>query len=80
MQQARNFAVILEPEHEEGGYTVIVPALPGVIAESDTLEEAPANAQVGIRLCLEDLAEQGLDILESDIGARLERVAMPIPS
>ena len=31
--------IILEPS-EEGGYTVIVPSLPGCISEGDTKEEA----------------------------------------
>jgi len=31
---------ILLEEQEEGGYTVLVPALPGCISEGDTLEEA----------------------------------------
>lgn len=33
---------LLEPS-EEGGYTAIVPALPGCISEGDTKEEALRN-------------------------------------
>lgn len=33
------FRVILEP-NDEGGYRVVVPALPGCISEGDTKEEA----------------------------------------
>ena len=33
--------IILEPS-EEGGYTVIVPSLPGCVREGDTKEEAIA--------------------------------------
>ncbi len=80
MPQARNCAVILEPDHEERGHTVIVPTLPAVVTEGDTLEEALANAQGAIRPCLEYLAEQGIDIPESNIGARLEHVGVPIAS
>jgi len=34
--------IYLEPS-EEGGYTVIVPSLPGCISEGDTKEEAIRN-------------------------------------
>ena len=44
--------VVLEPS-EEGGYTAIVPALPGCISEGDTRDEALANIEEAIRLYLE---------------------------
>jgi predicted RNase H-like HicB family nuclease len=42
------YTVLFEPA-AEGGYTVTVPALPGVITEGDTLEEARARATDAIR-------------------------------
>lgn len=44
--------VVLEPS-DEGGFTAIVPALPGCISEGDTREEALANVREAIRLYLE---------------------------
>ncbi|MFQ5632301.1 MAG: type II toxin-antitoxin system HicB family antitoxin [bacterium] len=44
--------VILEPS-EEGGYTVLVPALPGCISEGDTKKEALKNIREAIELYLE---------------------------
>ena len=44
--------VVLEPS-DEGGYTVIVPALPGCISEGDTKEEALRNVREAIELYLE---------------------------
>ncbi len=44
--------VILEPS-EDGGYTALVPALPGCISEGDTPEEALRNVEEAIRLYLE---------------------------
>ena len=44
--------VILEPS-EEGGFTVVVPALPGCISEGDTKEEALKNIREAIELYLE---------------------------
>jgi predicted RNase H-like HicB family nuclease len=38
---------------DEGGYTVIVPALPGCISEGDTLDEARRNIREAIELYLE---------------------------
>jgi predicted RNase H-like HicB family nuclease len=46
--------VVLEPS-EEGGYTAIVPALPGCISEGDTREEALDNIQEAIELYLEPI-------------------------
>ncbi len=43
--------VVLEPS-EEGGYTAIVPTLPGCISEGDTRKEALANIQEAIQLYL----------------------------
>ena len=44
--------VILEPS-EDGGYTAIVPALPGCISEGETREEALKNIEEAIKLYLE---------------------------
>ena len=40
---------------EEGGFTVIVPALPGCISEGDTKEEALRNIREAIELYLEQI-------------------------
>ena len=47
-----NLKVVLEPS-EDGGYTVIVPSLPGCISEGDTKEEAIKNVKEAIELYLE---------------------------
>ena len=44
--------VVLEPS-DEGGYTVIVPTLPGCISEGDNREEALGNIREAIELHLE---------------------------
>lgn len=79
MQRPRTYAAVLEPDIG-GGYTVIVPALPGVVTEGNTLGEALENARDAARLCLEDLAKQGIDAPESDVGARLERIEVAFAS
>jgi predicted RNase H-like HicB family nuclease len=49
-----NLKVILEPS-DEGGFTAIVPSLPGCISEGDTREEALANIREAIELYLEPM-------------------------
>ncbi|MFQ3583131.1 MAG: type II toxin-antitoxin system HicB family antitoxin [Chloracidobacterium sp.] len=48
--------VYLEPS-EEGGYTVIVPSLPGCISEGNTKEEALKNIREAIELYLESVED-----------------------
>jgi predicted RNase H-like HicB family nuclease len=50
------FRVILEPS-EEGGYTVIVPSLPGCVSEGNTREEALKNIREAIELYLEPVED-----------------------
>lgn len=53
-----NYTVIFEPQ-TEGGYTAIVPALPGCISEGDTLEEARGLVADAIRAYCESLIKDG---------------------
>jgi len=52
------YTVLFEPA-EEGGYIVTCPALPGLVTEGDTLEEARAMAADAIRAYLESLQRDG---------------------
>ena len=38
------YTIVLEPDEEEGGYTVTVPALPGCITQGDTVEKCIERA------------------------------------
>jgi predicted RNase H-like HicB family nuclease len=58
------YTILLDPDLQDGGYTVTVPALPGCITEGDTLEEALANAREAITCHLEGLALDGESIPE----------------
>jgi predicted RNase H-like HicB family nuclease len=60
--------VVLEPS-ELGGFTAVVPALPGCVSEGETRDEALANIREAIQLCLEPLEEDsvlgpGAEIIE----------------
>lgn len=49
-------------KEEEGGFTVIVPALPGCITYGENVDEAITMAKEAIELYLEELKERGEDI------------------
>jgi antitoxin HicB len=61
MEENLEFTIILEPQ-PEGGFTVSVPALPEVVTEGDTEEEALAMAADAIRLVLDYRKAEGLPI------------------
>lgn len=56
-----SYTVLFEPA-EEGGYVVTCPALPGLVTEGDTLEEARAMARDAIQAYLESLRKDALSI------------------
>ncbi len=51
-----NLTVLLESS-DEGGFTAIVPSLPGCISEGDTRDEALANIREAIDLYLEPVED-----------------------
>ncbi len=53
-----NYTVIFEPD-EEGGYNVVVPAIPEICTCGETLEEAKVMAEDAIRCYLESALELG---------------------
>ena len=53
------YTIILEPDPDEGGYTVTVPALPGCVTQGEIIEEAIAMAKDAIRLFIETLMAEG---------------------
>jgi predicted RNase H-like HicB family nuclease len=68
------YEVVLVPQ-PEGGFTVSVPDLPGVVTEGETREEALAMARDAIELYLSVNREKGWPIervLHERIAVRLE--------
>jgi antitoxin HicB len=53
-----NFTVVMTPD-VAGGYVVTCPALPGLVTEGDSLEEARAMATDAIQGYLESLRKDG---------------------
>jgi antitoxin HicB len=58
------YTIILDPDPNEGGYTVIVPSLPGCVTQGETVEEAIAIAKDAIHLYIETLIENGEPVPE----------------
>ena len=56
-----SYRVLLRKE-PEGGYTVIVPSLPGCVTCGDTVEEAIEMAKEAIELYIESLRDHGEEI------------------
>lgn len=56
-----SYRILLRRE-PEGGYTVIVPSLPGCVTYGDTIEEAIEMAKEAIELYIESLKEHGEEI------------------
>lgn len=71
-----NYTVILQPM-PEGGYNVLVPAIPEVCTYGETLEEARAMAEDAIRCFLESALKTG-EAIPADVEPSTEHVAITI--
>jgi antitoxin HicB len=60
--------IVLRPE-PEGGFTVLVPALPEIVSYGEDEKEALAMAKDAIELCLIHRNELGEDNPDSDPGS-----------
>ena len=60
-----SYQINLIPE-KEGGYTVLIPLLPGCVSHGNTIEEAVSNAREAIELHLENLVAHGEPIPEGN--------------
>lgn len=70
---------VLTPQ-PEGGYTVTSPALPGLVTEGDSLEQALANVEDALRAMLELYEDTGRPIpsgLVQDPEAGVIHLALP---
>ena len=78
MTDTRTFTIVLRPE-PEGGFTVLVPALPEVVTCGDTETEALAMAQEAIELAIEVRVSLGEAIPES-ASTPVREVTITMPS
>lgn len=61
MSQVYRVPLVLSPQ-PEGGFTITSPALPGLVTEGDSLEEALANVEDALRATLEVYEDTGRPI------------------
>jgi predicted RNase H-like HicB family nuclease len=64
-----HYTVFFEPA-EEGGFVVTCPALPGLVTQGDTLEDARVMAADAIQGYLESLLKDGLPLPADDSRLR----------
>ena len=73
-----HYTVFFQPQ-SEGGYTAIVPALPGAISEGDTLKQARENIADAIKAYLESLMKDGEPVPKDlDVQPVKKRVRVPL--
>jgi antitoxin HicB len=75
-----SYTVLFEPA-DEGGFVVTCPALPGLVTEGDTLEDARAMVRDAIRGYIESLRKDHLPIPSDKTPLKEEiRVLVPEPA
>jgi len=82
LEREYRFTVLYEPA-EEGGYVVTCPALPGLVTEGETLEEAREMARDAIRAHLESLKKDALPIpgdKKLALDPVKEELRVPVPA
>jgi antitoxin HicB len=72
-----SYTVIFE-RMPEGGYNVVVPAIPEICTFGETREEARKMAEDAIRCYLESAVRTGEDI-PADVEPLTERLAVTLP-
>jgi len=78
---ALSYRVILQPDADDGGFNVVIPAFPRAHTHGDDAEDALKNAREIIELELGYLAKKGLPIPPTDAeNVRIERVSVALPA
>jgi antitoxin HicB len=72
------YTTIFEPM-PEGGFSILVPAIPEICTFGDTIEEAREMARDAIQCYLESALQNGEPIPSDLAPVRTERVAVTIP-
>ncbi len=60
----RQYTIVLEPDTDQGGYTVTVPVLPGCITQGESVEECIERAHEAIAGYIESLEADGQPVPE----------------
>jgi antitoxin HicB len=74
--KAYNYTVIFEPV-KDGGYDVVVPAIPEICTFGETREEARAMAEEAIKCYLESALKEG-ELIPEDKEPSVERIVVRV--
>lgn len=75
MNHSRQYNIILKPE-PEGGFTVLVPSLPGCVSFGETVDEARVMVKEAIEGYIESLIEHNEPIPEDDKSALVSSIEL----
>jgi antitoxin HicB len=78
MTGERRYTILLDPDDDEGGYTVTVPARPGVVTQGETVEECLERAREAIGLHIEGLLARGMAVPEERIQPQLATISVAV--
>jgi len=71
------FTAHIEKDDESMLYIGFIPALPGAYSQGETLDELQSNLKEVVELCLEELSEDELKLIQSQfVGTQEIRVAI----
>jgi len=73
------YTVVLLADPDEGGYTALIPALPGCVSEGGTMEVALTMIQDAATGYLAVAAERGEEIPEEAFGTVVAEIEVPAP-
>lgn len=66
----RCFAVSIHPDHEDGGFIVALPSLPGVVEQGETEDEALEDVKAALEFTLQSMREAREELPGGDEIAR----------
>lgn len=76
----RQYTIVLVPDFEDRVYTVTVPALPRIVTEGATVEEAIEMAKDAIQTHLEGLLASGEEVPEETMRPQAITLDVAIPA
>jgi predicted RNase H-like HicB family nuclease len=63
--------LVLYPDHEDGGWVVEVPSLPGCLSQGHTREEAIANARDAIETWIAGAVQSGIEVPQDTLDVQI---------
>jgi antitoxin HicB len=76
MGREYKYSIVLDPDLDDGGYTVTVPALPGIVTQGETFDEAVAMAKEAIQCHIEGLIADGEPVPKETQGPKIVIVSV----